>query len=67
MGINLAAQKFREELVNLVNNSGLPICIIHFVLNEATETASKVLVATVQTEIKQEQSRKEEIDNGNME
>lgn len=67
MGINLTTQKFREDLATLVNNSGLPICIIHSVLNEATETASKILIATVQSELKQEQSRKEETDNGNVE
>ena len=67
MGINLATQKFREHLASLVNNSGLPICIICSVLNEAKETADKILVATVQSELKQEQKEKEETDNGNVE
>ena len=67
MGINLATQKFREDLASLMNNSGLPICIIHSVLSEATETASKILVATIQTEQKQEEKRKEESENGNVE
>lgn len=66
MGINLKTQKFREDLASLVNNSGLPICIIHSVLGEATETASKILVATVQSERQQEQKGKEESDNGNV-
>lgn len=67
MGINLATQKFREDLASLMNSSGLPICIIHSVLSEATETASKILVATIQTEQKQEEKRKEESENGNVE
>ena len=67
MGINLETQKLRENLASLVNNSGLPICIIHSVLSEATETAGKILVATVQSERKQEQKEKEESENGNVE
>ena len=67
MGINLATQNFREDLASLVNNSGLPICIIHSVLSEATETAGKILVATVQSERQQEQKGKEESENGNVE
>lgn len=66
MGINLATQKFREDLASLVNNTGLPICIIHSVLSEATETAGKILVATVQSELQQEHKGKEESDNGNV-
>lgn len=67
MGINLKTHKFREDLASLVNNSGLPICIIHSVLSEATETAGKILVATVQSEKQQEQKGKENEDNGNVE
>lgn len=67
MGINLATQKLREDLANLVNGSGLPICIIHSVLSEATETAKQIFLATVQSEKKQEQKEKEETDNGNVE
>lgn len=66
MGINLATHKFREDLSSLVNNSGLPICIIHSVLSEATETASKILVATIQSEKQQEQKGKGESENGNV-
>lgn len=66
MGINLATHKLREDLASLVNNSGLPICIIHSVLSEATETASKILVATVQSEKQQEQKGKEESEDGKL-
>lgn len=66
MGINLATQKFREDLVELVNNSGLPICIIHTILNETAETASKILTATIQTERQMEEKEKEENKNGNV-
>ena len=67
MGINLATHKFREDLVNLINNSGLPICNIHYVLNEATEKAGEILQATIQSENQQEQKGKEESENGNAE
>ena len=67
MGINLATQKLREDLANLVNNSGLPICIIHSVLSEATDSAKQIFLATVQSEKKQEQKEKEESKNGNVE
>lgn len=34
MGINYAISKFREDLQNTVNNSGLPIEIVRMVLND---------------------------------
>lgn len=65
MKINLATQRFREDLIKLINESSLPICIICTVLNEAKESADKILVATIQSELQQEQKEKEESENGN--
>lgn len=67
MGINLATQKFRENLTNLINDSGLPICLICTVLGEAKESADKIYQITVQSELQQEQKGKEESENGNVE
>lgn len=66
MGINLATQKFREDLTNIINNSNLPICMICSVLNEAKESADKIYQITVQSELQQEQKGKEESENGNV-
>lgn len=65
MGINLATQKFREELTSLINGSGLPICNICMILNEAKTAADNLLSMTIQSELQQEQKGKEESENGN--
>ena len=67
MGINLATQNFREDLTKLINNSGLPICNICMVLNEAKTAADNLLAMTIQSELAQEQKEKEESENGNVE
>lgn len=55
MGINLATQKFREDLASLMNDCGLPLCIICSVLNEAKVTADTALQLAIQSELQQEQ------------
>ena len=67
MSINLATQNFREDLTKLINNSGLPICNICMVLNEAKTAADNLLAMTIQSERAQEQKEKEESENGNVE
>lgn len=67
MSINLATQKFREDLTKLINSSGLPICNICMVLNEAKTAADNLLAMTIQSELEQKQKEKEESENGNME
>lgn len=66
MGINYATHKFREDLTNLMNNSGLPICNICMVLNEAKSTADSLFLMTVQSEQQQEQKGKEESEDGKL-
>ena len=53
MGINANTQKFKEDLVLLINNSNLPICIIEMVLS--------AILAVVQTKLKESiETEKEE-------
>ena len=33
MGINTATKKFRDDLLELINKSGLPICVVELVLD----------------------------------
>lgn len=33
MGINSATLKFKNDLVDLVNNSGLPVCVVEMILS----------------------------------
>ena len=33
-GINLATLEFKQNLASVINESGLPICIVQMVLNE---------------------------------
>ena len=44
MGINSATMKFKNDLVALINNSGLPICNVEMILNNT--------LSIVQTELK---------------
>lgn len=67
MSINLATQNFREDLTKIINGSGLPICNICMVLNEAKTAADNLLAMTIQSELEQKQKEMEESENGNME
>ena len=44
MGINSATMKFKNDLVALINNSGLPICNVEMILSNT--------LSIVQTELK---------------
>lgn len=44
MGINAATLKFKNDLVALINNSGLPICNIEMVMSNT--------LSVVQTELR---------------
>ena len=44
MGINTATLKFKNDLVSLINNSGLPICNIEMVMSN--------MLSVVQMELK---------------
>lgn len=33
-GINMATFEFKKNLANIINTSGLPICVVQMVLNE---------------------------------
>ncbi len=61
MKINLATQKFREDLTSLINNSGLPICNMCMILNEAKSAMDSLLVSAIQAEL-QDEERSETVD-----
>lgn len=56
MGINLATQRFRENLADIVNKSGLPPCNICMVLNEAKAAMDSLLASSIQSELQEERS-----------
>ena len=39
-GINLAALEFKQNLASVINESGLPICIVQMTLNEVQSQIS---------------------------
>lgn len=59
MGINSAAVKFKNDLLALINGSGLPICIIEMVLSNTTGVVQEKLKQAVEAEKKEEESKKE--------
>ena len=59
MNLLLALDKFKNDLVNLVNNSGLPMAITELVLQEAlvqVRQAAMQQLAKAQMEEKMEQA-----------
>lgn len=44
MGINTSTLKFKNDLVSLINNSGLPICNVEMILSNT--------LSVVQTELR---------------
>ena len=59
-GINTATVEFKNNLVSLINNSGLPVCLVSLVLSEATNTVNLLM----QEELSKEkiQCEQEEVD-----
>ncbi len=54
MGINTATKKFKEDLLNVINNSGLPSCIVEMVLDNALGAVRRKVVLDLQTEAESE-------------
>lgn len=42
-GINTATMEFKNSLVNLINNSGLPVCIVSMTLSETLNSVNLLL------------------------
>ena len=50
MGINSATIKFKEDLVALINNSGLPLCNVEMVMDSALSAVREKLVEAIRKE-----------------
>jgi len=54
MGINTATKKFRNDLVDLINKSGLPICVVELVLTSTLGAVQQKLAIDLQAEAESE-------------
>lgn len=50
MGINTATLKFKNDLVALINNSGLPICNVEMVLSNTLSVVQVELRRAIELE-----------------
>ena len=56
MGINSLTLKFRNDLLELINNANLPICNIEMVISNALTAVQAKLKEEIQKERESEQS-----------
>lgn len=61
MGINSATLKFKNDLVALINNSGLPICNIEMVMNNTLSVVQAELRKAIEAEGKEDKPSDESI------
>lgn len=54
MGINTATLKFKNDLVALINNSGLPICNVEMILSNTLSVVQAELRRAIESEKKEE-------------
>lgn len=54
MGINTATKKFKEDLINLINKSGLPPCIVKMVLDNTLSAVQHQEYLAIQAEAESE-------------
>lgn len=54
MGINTATKRFKEDLVNLINKSGLPPCITKMVLDNVRNAVQQQEFLAIQAEEERE-------------
>lgn len=59
MGINTATLTFKEELLSLINSSGLPICNIELVMTGVLSAVRENLKQAIEDEQKAEVKRNE--------
>lgn len=50
MGINSATLKFKNDLVALINNSGLPVCNVEMILSNTLSVVQSELRKAIETE-----------------
>lgn len=60
MGINFTVRKFKNDVIDAINQKDLPIEIKRLCLSEIMQELSMVAERQVQEEIRQEQAMKEE-------
>lgn len=53
MGINSATLKFKNDLVELINNSGLPICNIEMIMSNTLSVVQAELRKAIEAEGKE--------------
>lgn len=54
MGINSATLKFKNDLVALINGSGLPICNVEMILSNTLSVVQAELRKAIESEKKEE-------------
>ena len=54
MGINTATKKFQEDLVNTINKSGLPPCIVEMVVENTLAAVRRQVAIALQAEAESE-------------
>lgn len=59
MGINTATITFKEELLSLINSSGLPICNVELVMTSVLNAVREKLQQAVEEEKKSEVKQNE--------
>ena len=55
--MNKAIKNFQQQLINLINQAGLPISVIRLCLNEVMSEVLKVEKQTIEQEEQQEQKQ----------
>ena len=61
MGINSATLKFKNDLVALINNSGLPICNIEMIMTNTLSVVQAELRKAIEAEGKEDKPSDESI------
>lgn len=61
MGINSATLKFKNDLVELINNSGLPICNIEMIMTNTLSVVQAELRKAIEAEGKEDKPSDESI------
>lgn len=54
MGINTATKKFRDDVLELINTSGLPICVVELVLDNMLGAVRQKVAMDLQAEAESE-------------
>lgn len=64
--MNLQGYTLKQDLINLVNNSGLPLILIHYILKDVTDLSEQELNKQINLEneakLAQEQQKQESIE-----